>query len=196
MNQFLINCFKHFKTICIHKYWVFHYCRLLHITWQGITHDFSKFSPIEFLESAKFYMGTSSPINEAKKVQGYSMAWFHHKGRNRHHYEYWTDNYDKGTTCVEIPKKYVTEMIADYLGAARAYMGKEFSFNKEYEWWQKKRLEAKMHDNTKALLDKVFEVLNHVESIYVGSPRVTYTRKQIEYVALYCAKREINKTYK
>ena len=45
------NAIKHFKKICIHKYWVFHYCKMTGITRQGIKHDMSKFSPIEFWES-------------------------------------------------------------------------------------------------------------------------------------------------
>lgn len=34
-----------------------------------------------------------------------------------------------------MPFKYAAEMYCDYLGAARAYMGKDFTFEKEYNWW-------------------------------------------------------------
>lgn len=71
------NAFLHFKKICIHKYWVFYYCCKAGIPIQGVTHDLSKFSPTEFFESIKYYQGTSSPIDACKKVNGYSMAWFH-----------------------------------------------------------------------------------------------------------------------
>lgn len=136
----------HLKTICKHKYWVFYYCCKMGIPWQGIKHDLSKFSPVEFFEGVKYYQGTSSPIDACKKETGYSLAWLHHKGRNRHHYEYWQDNFDTGTTHLQMPEKYQLEMLCDYLGAGRAYMGKDFTFQKEYEWWQNKKKRAKaMH---------------------------------------------------
>lgn len=129
------NVFKHLKKIFIHKWWVFYYCCRCGIIWQGIKHDMSKFSPTEFIESIKYYQGNRSPIDACKEENGYSMAWQHHKGRNMHHYEHWTDNYDSGTTYIIMPFKYALEMLCDYIGAARAYMGKDFTFAKEHDWW-------------------------------------------------------------
>lgn len=150
------NIFGHLKTILVHKYWVFHYCRKLGIPWQGITHDLSKFSPTEFWESIKYYQGgKASPIPACKADKGYSLAWQHHKGHNPHHYEYWTDNYDLGTTCIKIPYKYVLELVADYLAAGRTYQGKEFTFKGEFEWWQKVKDTKHMHPDTKDLITYV-----------------------------------------
>lgn len=130
--------FKHLKTILKHKYWVGKYCFKLGIPIRGILHDMSKFSPVEFWESAKYYQGTSSPIDACKKANGYSKAWMHHKGRNPHHYEYWQDNFDKGGTPLLMPFEDSLEMLCDYLGAGRAYMGKNFTYQAEYQWWLKK----------------------------------------------------------
>ena len=130
----IINAFKHLKKILIYKYWVGLYCFKCGLYWRGLVHDLSKFSPTEFFESIKYYQGNSSPINAAKKDKGYSKAWQHHKGRNKHHYEYWTDNYDSGTTCIKMPFIYAVEMLCDYLGAAHAYWGKSFSYTAEYDW--------------------------------------------------------------
>ncbi len=77
---------NHWKTIRTHRKWVRHYCKLAGIYWRGIKHDLSKYSPTEFFESAKYWTGTGSPINEAKKDKGYSLAWLHHRGRNTHHW--------------------------------------------------------------------------------------------------------------
>ena len=156
----LKNAFLHFKKICIHKYWVGYYCFKLGIPFQGITHDLSKFSPTEFFESVKYYQGTRSPIDACKEVNGYSMGWFHHRGRNPHHYEYWQDNFDKGGEPVMIPKKYAVEMLCDYLGAARAYMGEKFSYTNELEWWKKKTSKnISMHPKTKYFIDKMMNML-------------------------------------
>ena len=149
--NYIKNAIGHFKTILIHKYWVFRYSVQLGIPYRGLLHDLSKFSWVEFSESVKFYQGgKSSPITAAKKEQGYSKAWQHHKGRNPHHYEYWTDKYDTGTIALKMPFKYVIEMIADYLGAGRAYQGKSFTLKGEYDWWQNKLEEfpPKMHKDT------------------------------------------------
>lgn len=122
----------------------------------GLLHDLSKFSPTELLESANYYAGgTSSPINEAKKDKGYSLAWFHHKGRNRHHYEYWYDNIDTGGTKVKMPEEYADELICDYLGAGRAYMKHNFTYVNEYKWWTDKRNILAMNEKTKTLVDHI-----------------------------------------
>lgn len=104
---------------------------------QGLKHDLSKYSPIEFFESVKYYTGTESPINLCKKDKGYSNAWLHHQGRNMHHYEYWTECKENSTnevTSLKMPFKYAVEMICDNIGASRAYNGKDFTYQKTYEF--------------------------------------------------------------
>lgn len=163
MNKF----FGHLKTVIKHKRWVGHYCFMCGLYWQGITHDLSKFSITEFGESVKYYTGTRSPIDVCKEQTGYSEAWQHHKGRNKHHYEYWTDNYDKGTTNIKMPWKYALEMVCDYLGAGRAYKGKDFSMKYEYDWWQTKREIAFLHKDTKWIIDILFDKMkrNGIEKV-------------------------------
>lgn len=156
--MYIRNAILHFIKICKHKKWVFYYCKKAGIPIQGLVHDLSKFSPTEFLESVKYYQGASSPIDACKKEKGYSNAWFHHKGRNKHHYEYWTDNFDYGGKPIEMPLKYKKEMICDYMAAGRAYYGSKFTFEKEYEWWQnKKQKPLLMHEKDKAFVDNFFE---------------------------------------
>lgn len=113
-KNYIINTFRHFKKVCTHKRWVFYYCCKVGIPFQGLVHDLSKFSPTEFWESVKYYQGTSSPIDACKKENGWSAAWMHHKGRNKHHYEYWQDNFDNGGNPIEMPMKYKKEMLCDY----------------------------------------------------------------------------------
>lgn len=129
------NIFKHFWIICRHKFWVGYYCFKFGLYWQGIVHDLSKFSLTEFWESARYYDGSRSPIEICKEKNGVSKAWLHHKGRNKHHYEYWQDNFDSGTTHLRIPFKYVLEMCCDFLGAGKAYYRKDFTYLKEFYWW-------------------------------------------------------------
>lgn len=137
-QNILINCFKHLKKVLTHKAWVFYYCCKIGMPFRGLMHDMSKFSPIEFFESVKYYQGNSSPINAAKADKGYSLAWQHHKGRNPHHYEYWIDKIDSGGIPIKMPYKYVKELICDYLAAGKAYHGKNFTYKDEQDWWYNK----------------------------------------------------------
>lgn len=145
--------FGHLKTVCTHRWWVFYYCCKFGIPLRGIVHDLSKFHPTEFFESVKYYSGTRSPIDACKEATGYSKAWMHHKGRNRHHYEYWQDNFDNGTTHIMMPFKDTLEMLCDYLAAGRAYMKKNFSYADEFTWTENKLKTAKaMHPTQKIFL--------------------------------------------
>lgn len=134
----LANIKNHFITICTHKFYVAKYCFKAGLYWQGIVHDLSKFSPVEFWESVKYYQGTRSPIDACKEENGYSDAWLHHKGRNKHHYEYWQDYFDMGTKHLTMPFKYAHEMICDYLGAGNAYLKDKFTLTGELSWWEGK----------------------------------------------------------
>lgn len=170
------NVIKHFKTVCKHKYWVGYYCFIAGIPWRGIKHDMSKFSPTEFFESVKYYQGNRSPIDACKEINGYSKAWLHHKGRNSHHYEYWQDNFDNGGTPLKMPYEDAVELVCDYLGAARAYMGKDFTYADEYKWWQEK--EAKplaMHPHTKTFIEKILSQL-----AWSNDPKITLSKKHLK----------------
>ena len=92
------------------------HCFKVGMYWQGLTHDLSKYSPSEFWQGVKYYQGYRSPNNAEREDKGYSAAWLHHKGRNKHHYEYWIDYSTgpvKGMTGMKMPLKYVNEMIMD-----------------------------------------------------------------------------------
>lgn len=154
------NIWLHLRKIQIHRKWARHYCFGIGLYKQGLLHDLSKYSPTEFWESVKYYQGTSSPIDASKAENGYSMAWFHHRGRNYHHYEMWQDDFDHGGKSLLMPYKYFAEMICDYLAAGRAYMDKKFSFVAENEWWKKKRAKGlAMPENQMKMIDFIFNQL-------------------------------------
>lgn len=149
------NWLKHTIVIIKHKYYAFQYCRKFGVVFRGIMHDFSKFHPIEFFESAKYYTEGRSPIPVCKKDKGYSLAWLHHRGHNDHHYEYWIDNLDKGGEPVKMSYDAMLEMIADWLAAGRAYKGKEFTFRDEYDWWIANKDKMKIHPKTSEFIEDI-----------------------------------------
>ena len=155
MESNIRKVFGHLRTVLKHKYWVFHYARLLGIPWRGIKHDLSKFSPVEFWESVQYWDGKSSPIPKCKADKGYSLAWQHHKGHNSHHYEYWVDKLDEGGVAIKMPWEDLLELVADYCGAGRAYQGKSFTMENEYYWFRKKmeNEKPKIHPTTAMFIE-------------------------------------------
>lgn len=120
-----MKTWQHFRTITYHKYLVMKGCFRVGLYWQGLTHDLSKYEPAEFWVGAKYYQGTRSPNNAEREAKGYSAAWLHHKGRNRHHYEYWIDysmkEIEGGMQPAPMPVRYVIEMFMDRIAASKVY---------------------------------------------------------------------------
>ena len=149
-----MNCYwKHFKTICRHKHYVLKECAACGILWQGLIHDLSKFGFTEFVSSARHFQGNRSPIEAEKEAIGYSKAWLHHKGHNKHHWEYWTDFADDGSIIAnEIPIKYVIEEVCDWIGAGKAYSKDAWSTESPRAHYYKMRPGRYFNPKTDAIL--------------------------------------------
>lgn len=157
------NVWRHFKTITEHKILVMRYCFRVGLYRQGLLHDFSKYSPVEFLTGIRYYQGNRSPNAVEREKKGYSAAWLHHKGRNKHHFEYWIDfsKASKGLSGGKMPLPYAAEMIMDRLAASRVYRGKEYTNAAAWEYYLRERpyLEGAMHLETQAFLEKILLML-------------------------------------
>ena len=128
------NFFGHLKTVLKHKWIVFKLSIKAGIPIRGFFHDMSKFSYIEFSESVKYYQGgKKSPLGKAREEIGYSKAWLHHKGRNKHHFEYWYDTESKEPPVM--PLKYTLELVCDKLAASIVYEGKNWTKESELFFW-------------------------------------------------------------
>lgn len=149
---------KHFRTITEHKKLVMKYCFAVGLYKQGLQHDLSKYSPTEFLIGAKYYQGTRSPNNAEREAKGYSSAWLHHKGRNKHHYEYWID-YGFGENSVlvgmKMPVRYVVEMFIDRIAACKIYQKENYRDTSPLLYYQKGKKFHIMHPESQALLEKL-----------------------------------------
>ena len=124
-----MHIWGHLKTISHHRWLVMCGCFRVGLYRQGLTHDLSKFSPVEFWNGARYYQGTRSPNTAEREDKGYSLAWMHHKGRNKHHYEYWTDLSleTRRYESVEMPRRYLVEMVMDRRAACMTYQGKAYT---------------------------------------------------------------------
>ena len=157
-----MKAWKHFKTITRHKLKVMEGCFKVGLYKQGILHDMSKYSPTEFLVGVRYYQGNRSPNNAEREAIGYSSAWLHHKGRNKHHLEYWLDYGfppDKRITGMRMPVKYVVEMCMDRIAACKIYMGDSYHDSAPFEYYERGKAITILHDETRALLEKMLRML-------------------------------------
>ncbi len=153
----------HLATVMHHKSLVGRMCFRVGLYRQGITHDLSKFSPSEFIPSVRYYQeGRKSPVGAERRAQGYSRCWLHHKGRNRHHFEYWLDYApDPPLRLVgyKMPPRYFAEMIIDRIAASMVYSGQDYTRDKPLKYYYEKTDRDLLHPETAALMEKMYILL-------------------------------------
>lgn len=157
------KAWEHFKTITHHRLLVMDGCFRVGLFKQGLLHDLSKYSPTEFLVGAKYYQGDRSPNNAEREDIGYSSAWLHHKGRNKHHYEYWIDYNTKdiegGMAPAPMPVRYVVEMFMDRIAACKVYHGAAYRDQDPLAYYQSAKTPPMLHKRTKRMLEFLLHML-------------------------------------
>ena len=165
----------HLNTVNRHRRMVRKLCFKCGLYWQGLTHDLSKYSPVEFINGVKFYTGKASPHLGERKVYGYSKAWLNHKGHNKHHAEYWQDICSDGFTHpIDMPKNYLIEMVCDRVAASMIYLGKNYTDKAPLEYYQSHKDENQFSDYTRFYLEEYlkrianygFDTAIKIESTY------------------------------
>lgn len=154
-----MSAVKHFNTIIKHKWIVLKYCFRAGLYWQGITHDLSKLSYTEFPVGAKYFQGDKSPNVAERRDKGYSIAWIHHKGRNKHHFEYWYDNNMDGFIPVDMPDRYLTEMLIDRIAACKTYNCADYTDGDPLKYYLRGYDTKIMHPHTKERLELLLHML-------------------------------------
>lgn len=161
--QKLWHNFKgHLKTINAHKLMVMKHCFRVGLYKQGLLHDLSKYSPVEFIPGVKYFQGDKSPNNVQREIEGCSTAWLHHKGRNKHHYEYWIDYAaSEGTSLsgMKMPVNYVVEMFCDRVAASKIYYGSAYTDRTSLDYYNKGHDHYVIHPESDALLKKLLTML-------------------------------------
>ncbi|MDD6401051.1 MAG: DUF5662 family protein [Lachnospiraceae bacterium] len=153
---------EHFKTINKHKMCVMKHCFAVGLYKQGLLHDLSKYSWTEFSMGAKYYQGNRSPNDAEREDKGYTSSWLHHKGRNKHHLEYWIDysvDKSKGLVGMPMPKQYVIEMFCDRMAACKTYNKDAYTERNPLDYYMKGRASKLLHPESRALLEKYLNML-------------------------------------
>ncbi len=157
-----MHIWAHFRVITRHRHLVMRHCFRAGIPFRGLLHDLSKYSPTEFIPSARYFQGNRSPNEKARELFGYSAAWMHHKGRNRHHYEYWVDYNprEKKDMPVEMPKKFVIEMFCDRMAASKVYSRENYTDDFPLRYYEKGNTAALLHPKTAACIEELLHLLS------------------------------------
>lgn len=153
----------HFKTITAHKMVVMKECFKIGLYKQGLLHDLSKYGPAEFISGCRNYQGTASPHLKERAAKGYSAAWLHHKGRNKHHFEYWIDysiDQQEGMVGCRMPLNYVAEMMMDRIAASKVYNKGAYTQHMPLEYYEKGKNAYLIHPETRALLEYLLHMLD------------------------------------
>lgn len=152
---------QHFKTITKHRWLVMLGCFRVGLYRQGLTHDLSKYSPTEFWTGARYYQGNRSPNAAEREDKGYSEAWMHHKGRNRHHFEYWidVDPVEKIYKPVKMPLRFLAEMFCDRVAASKIYRGEKYRDSDPLDYFLSRKPTRSIHPETSDMLEKLLRML-------------------------------------
>jgi hypothetical protein len=158
----IVSLWNHLKVINTHKYHVTKLCFRCGLYRQGLLHDLSKYSFVELRTGAKYYHGKRSPNSVERATIGYSTAWLHHKGRNKHHWEYWVDFGAEGTYAIKMPICYVVEMFCDRVAATKTYLKEDYTDNSPLEYYHRTRFYYMIEETTdNAILDMLEHLSLH-----------------------------------
>ncbi len=149
----------HLRTINHHKWLVMKLCFKIGLYRQGILHDLSKYMPSEFLSGIRYYQGFRSPNAKEREVKGYSFAWLHHKGRNKHHWEFWVDFTTQGAIPTKMPKRYVLEMFCDRVAASKTYQKEKYHDGSAFEYYDARKQYYVLDQEAMALLEHLLVYL-------------------------------------
>lgn len=170
---------QHFKTITYHKWLVMKGCFSIGLYRQGICHDLSKYTPTEFFVGARFYQGDRSPNNAEREEKGYSAAWLHHKGRNKHHYEYWIDyslkDIQGGMEPAPMPVIYILEMIMDRIAASKVYAKDAYTCHNPLKYYERGKEYAPLHEKTRSMMELLLQILDQ----YGEKEMIRFIKKKV-----------------
>ena len=163
MKPSLKKAYFHLITITRHRHLVIKHCNKAGILWQGLFHDLSKYSPKEFLAGATYYTdGTKSPNEKEREIFGYSPAWLHHKGRNRHHFEYWTDYSKEAGKVIPVPmpKRFLKELLCDRVAASKIYQGKNYNDQHPLSYFLRGKDRRSINPETSQIIETFLTILS------------------------------------
>jgi len=159
---FTSRLFGHLKTVHMHRSLVRRHCFKCGLYKQGLTHDLSKYSLFELVPSIKYYQGWRSPYPYEKELKGYSLGWLHHKGHNKHHWEYWYDTIGGKWVPIKMPYNYLIESICDRIAACKTYNKEKYTDNDALAYFLNKNDRFYMHEDTAREMESILRSVSEL----------------------------------
>ena len=122
------------------------------------SHDNSKLTPAELQQYDNYFYPKENGITKDKKVEDeFDYAWLHHQNCNKHHWQYWVlvGDDDGKNKPLEIPDRYIHEMIADW--GSFAYQKK--NGQELLDWYQDHLHKIQLAPETKKKVDTLVKVM-------------------------------------
>lgn len=137
----------------------------------------------EFSRGSRYFQGNRSPNNYERELYGYSVSWLHHKGRNRHHFEYWLDYNEHqygGVKGMRMPRRYVAEMYCDRVAACKIYQKEAYTQQSAVRYFCKGGGKILMHPETRKEIGFLLTMLGkrekkkqqNISEIYISREEV------------------------
>lgn len=160
-KSFIERFFGHLNTINKHKLIVSTLCIKCGLVKQGLLHDLSKYSYVEFSRGVKYFQGYRSPIDKEKEELGYALGWLHHKGRNKHHWDFWVDRKHNEAVleALPMPFNYVLESVCDKIGASKVYAKEKYHDYYAYEFFMNSKERLCMNEKSARQIEELLKYL-------------------------------------
>lgn len=115
------------------------------------THDESKYGHFEYDAYDQYFYGGEK--TEQVKLE-FNYAWLHHIHANPHHWQHWVlINDDDGTHALEMPYRYVVEMICDWW----SFSHKTGNLSEIFNWYAAHKEKMILHPKTKKLVETLLD---------------------------------------
>ena len=118
-------------------------------------HDESKDFVAEYGPYDRYFYGDK---NASGREEEFDYAWLHHIHNNPHHWQYWLLHEDDGKIKpLDIPEKYIIEMICDWW----SFSFRSGNLYEIFDWFKEHELYIVLHPNTKK---RVMDILNKIKT--------------------------------
>ena len=110
----------------------------------------SKYDYEEYEAYDEYFYG----IRTKEVKDAFNYAWLHHIHSNPHHWQYWVlvnDDPEEGTVALDIPHKYVVEMICDWW----SFSWRNGNLYEIFDWYDAHKAHMILSDNTRELVEEI-----------------------------------------
>lgn len=154
----MMSTLKYLRLTVVHKWFVLVAgVKIGCPIWRLVIHDWTKLIPQNLYHYGKQFFG------DADDAEGFVRTWVRHQNAHDHHWEFWIPRTGHNRCSppypankpIPMPRDAVLEMVADWLGASKAYGEGCPLSNKTWPWLESEYHTILIHPRTRLVLDQV-----------------------------------------